>query len=52
MKRGEIYQEVFMLGLEQIQEGTPAQTLVLFYKEPLNIETETKDGATCRNVHL
>ena len=45
VKRGEIYQEVFMLGLEQIQEGTPSQTLVLFYKEPLNIETETKDGA-------
>ena len=44
VKRGEIYQDVFMLGLEQIQEGTPTQTLVLFYKEPLNIETETRDG--------
>lgn len=43
MKRGEIYQDVFMLGLEQIQEGTPTQTLILFYGEPLNIETETKD---------
>jgi tetratricopeptide (TPR) repeat protein len=45
VKRGEVYQEVFMLGLEQIQEGTPTQTLKLFYKDPLNIETETKDGA-------
>ncbi|MDX2430195.1 MAG: tetratricopeptide repeat protein, partial [Bacteroides sp.] len=43
VKRGEIYQEAFMIGLEQIQEGTPSQTLILFYKEPLNIETETKD---------
>lgn len=43
-KRGEIYQDVFMLGLEQIQEGTPTSTMVLFYKDPLNIETETKDG--------
>jgi tetratricopeptide (TPR) repeat protein len=44
LKRGEIYQDVFMLGLEQIQEGTPAKTMVLFYNEPLSIETETKDG--------
>ncbi len=44
-KRGEIYQDVFMLGLEQIQEGTPVQTMVLFYKDPLNIETEEKDGS-------
>lgn len=45
VKRGEIYQEVFELGLEQIQEGTPSQQLVLFYKEPLSIETEEKDGS-------
>jgi len=44
LKRGEIYQDVFMLGLEQIQEGTPTKTMVLFYNEPLSIETETKDG--------
>jgi len=44
VKRGEIYQEVFMLGIEQIQEGTPTTTLVLFYKEPLNIESDSTDG--------
>jgi tetratricopeptide (TPR) repeat protein len=44
-KRGELFQDVFMLGLEQLQEGMAAPTVVLFYKEPLNIETETKDGA-------
>ncbi len=45
LKRGEIYQNVFMLGLEQVQEGTPSTALVMFYKDPLNIETEEKDGS-------
>ena len=45
VKRGEIYQEVFMLGIEQIQEGTPTTTLVLFYKEPLSIESDSTDAA-------
>ncbi|MCP4312965.1 MAG: tetratricopeptide repeat protein [Bacteroidetes bacterium] len=44
LKRGEIYQDIFMLGLEQIQEGTPTQTMILFYKEPLKIDSVTKDG--------
>ena len=44
-KRGELYQDVFMLGLEQLQEGMAATTITLFYKEPNNIETETKDDA-------
>ena len=43
--RGELYQEVFMLGLEQVQEGMQPSTLVLFYGEPSSIETETIDGA-------
>jgi tetratricopeptide (TPR) repeat protein len=44
-KRGELFQDVFMLGLEQLQEGMNASTMQLFYKEPNNIETETKEGA-------
>ncbi|MCK4749210.1 MAG: tetratricopeptide repeat protein [Bacteroidales bacterium] len=44
-KRGELYQDVFMIGLEQLQEGMDATTVTLFYKEPVNIETETKEGA-------
>jgi tetratricopeptide (TPR) repeat protein len=44
-KRGELYQDVFMLGLEQLQEGMATTTVTLFYKEPINIETETKDDA-------
>ena len=44
-KRGELYQDVFMLGLEQLQEGMDATTVQLFYKEPNNITTETIEGA-------
>jgi len=43
-KRGELYQDAFMLGLEQLYEGIDATTLKLFYKEPNSIETEEKDG--------
>ncbi|MCK5138091.1 MAG: tetratricopeptide repeat protein [Bacteroidales bacterium] len=42
-KRGELFQDVFMIGLEQLQEGMAAATVVLFYKEPNSMETETKD---------
>jgi tetratricopeptide (TPR) repeat protein len=43
--RGELFQDVFMLGLEQVNEGMQPSTLVLFYGEPNSIETETVDGA-------
>ena len=43
-KRGELYQDVFMIGLEQLQEGMAPATVTLFYKEPLGIETETIEG--------
>ena len=43
--RGELFQDVFMLGLEQVSEGMQPNTLVLFYGEPLSIDTETVDGS-------
>lgn len=43
-KRGELFQDVFMIGLEQTQEGMASATVSLFYKEPNSIETETEDG--------
>jgi len=43
-KRGELFQDVFMIGLEQLQEGMDPTTVKLFYKEPNNIETETIEG--------
>ncbi len=43
-KRGEIYQDVFMIGLEQLSEGMDPSTVKLFYKEPNSTDTETIEG--------
>lgn len=43
-KRGELFQDVFMIGLEQIQEGMSPNTVQVFYKEPKEIKDETKNG--------
>ncbi|MCD4709502.1 MAG: tetratricopeptide repeat protein, partial [Bacteroidales bacterium] len=46
LKRGELYQDLFNIGLEQTQEGMDTKMLTLFYKEPISIENETmEDGA-------
>ena len=34
LKRGELYQDVFNIGLEQTQEGMDTKMLTLFYKQP------------------
>ena len=44
VKRGELFQDVFMIGLEQLQEGMAETTVKLFYKEPNSTESETIDG--------
>lgn len=44
-KRGELFQDVFMIGLEQLAEGMDQTTVKLFYKEPNSIDTETIEGA-------
>ena len=44
VKRGELFQDVFMLGIEQLQEGMAPATMILFYKEPESIDNETVDG--------
>jgi len=46
-KRGELFQDVFLLGLEQVVEGMSPQTLRLFYQDPDSVVTETKNG----NLH-
>jgi tetratricopeptide (TPR) repeat protein len=51
MKRGEVYQDAFMLGLEQLSEGMAATTITLFYNQPGSIDTETKDGSTYETYH-
>lgn len=39
-KRGEIFQDVDNLGLEQLQLGIDKQTMRLFYGDPESVETE------------
>ena len=43
-KRGEVHQDVFMIGLEQLAEGMDPVTVKLFYKEPNTTNTETIEG--------
>ena len=43
-KRGELFQDVFLFGLEQVVEGMSPQTLRLFYQDPDSVMTETKNG--------
>ncbi len=43
-KRGEIYQDVFMIGLEQLTEGMDPTTVKLFYQEPNSTDSETIEG--------
>lgn len=46
IKRGDLFQDVFNIGLEQVQEGMDEQMLTLFYKQPLSIESgTTEDGS-------
>ena len=51
-KRGELYQEVFELGLEQLQEGMAATTVTLFYNQPNSIESETLEDGTLRETYI
>ena len=44
-KRGEVFQDVFMIGLEQLAEGMDPITVKLFYKEPNSIDSKTVEGA-------
>lgn len=44
LKRGELFQDVFLMGLEQVVEGMSPQTLRLFYQDPDSVMTETKNG--------
>ena len=43
LKRGELFQDAFMFGLEQLQEGMAPATVILFYKDPISIDSETVD---------
>ncbi len=51
-KRGELFQDVFELGLEQLQEGMAAATVTLFYKEPNSIETGTREDGSSFETYI
>lgn len=52
LKRGDLFQDVFNIGLEQVQEGMDTQMLTLFYKEPNSIETETLDDGSLKETYI
>jgi tetratricopeptide (TPR) repeat protein len=51
-KRGELYQDVFNIGLEQTTEGMDSQMLTLFYKEPNSIETENLEDGSLKETYI
>jgi len=52
LKRGDLYQDVFNIGLEQTQEGMDPKMLTLFYKDPLSIENETEEDGTPEEIYV
>ncbi len=51
-KRGDLFQDVFNIGLEQVQEGMDTQMLTLFYKKPKSIENETMEDGTLEETYI
>lgn len=51
-KRGDLYQDVFNIGLEQTSEGMDSKMLTLFYKEPKSIETENMDDGSLKETYI
>jgi tetratricopeptide (TPR) repeat protein len=52
LKRGDLFQDVFNIGLEQTQEGMDTKMLRLFYKEPLSIEKETMEDGSLKETFV
>jgi tetratricopeptide (TPR) repeat protein len=52
LKRGDLFQDVFNIGLEQVQEGMDTKMLTLFYKEPLSIENETTEDGSVQETYI
>ncbi len=51
-KRGELYQDVFNIGLEQTQEGMDAKMLTLFYKQPISIDNKTLEDGSLQETYI
>jgi len=52
LKRGDLYQDVFNIGLEQTQDGMDTQMLTLFYKKPIGIENKTLDDGSLQETYI
>jgi tetratricopeptide (TPR) repeat protein len=51
-KRGDLYQDVFNIGLEQTQEGMDSKMLTLFYKQPISIENDTLENGSLQETYI
>ncbi len=51
-KRGDLFQDVFNIGLEQTQEGMDPKMLTLFYKEPISKESETMEDGSVKETYV
>ena len=51
-KRGDLYKDVFNMGVEQTSEGMDSKMLQLFYKEPNSIETENMDDGSLKEIYI
>jgi tetratricopeptide (TPR) repeat protein len=52
LKRGELYQDVFNIGIEEVSEGMDSKMFTLFYKEPKSIETENMDDGSLKEAYI
>lgn len=52
MKRGDLYQDVFNIGLEQTQDGMDTKMLTLFYKQPISIENKTLEDGSLEETYI
>jgi len=52
LKRGDLYQDVFNIGLEQTQDGMDTQMLTLFYKKPISIENKTLEDGSLEETYI
>jgi tetratricopeptide (TPR) repeat protein len=52
LKRGDLFRDVFNIGLEQTQEGMDTKMLTLFYKEPISKESENMEDGSVKETYV
>ena len=51
-KRGDLYLDVFNIGLEQTQDGMDTKMLTLFYKQPISIDNKTLEDGSPQETYI